>query len=71
MRRLGWIHHFKCGILLIQQHGCQLAQCVGQGHLHQTEIKWLSAEKKNSPDTNVSLKSAVLEFSTSAWSNNA
>lgn len=44
--RLSWIYHFKFGVLLIQHHGCQLAQSMGQACSHQTEIKWLKADKK-------------------------
>jgi len=30
----------------MQQHGHQLAQSMGQACLHQTDIKWLKADKK-------------------------
>ena len=44
--RLSWIYHFKFGVPLIQQHGCQLVPSMGQACSYQTEIKWLKADTK-------------------------
>lgn len=38
------MYHLKFGDLLLQHHGCQSAQSMGQAHSHQ--IKSLKAEEK-------------------------